>query len=370
MDFKSILRPGDLFVSYWLEDGLMVAVGDHKGIYSVNTLPLDDITNLAIAFEKHVTQHYAGFVSERIRSRDWPQNSATSLPPIDEIIISLSSRVIPATLHDRARSGDYRRLIVFPDGLLHGLPIHLLLDKVTGCTLCQNFPDGVIYAPSASSYVYSCRKRRRETPHQAVVLVGDAQDQRLVLEAQKVAKEMPCPADIVTRIDNLYKISHKADILYIATHGRSPGLSSQVNAFNQTDDPGWYLLFDNKLIGPRDFFHEHIKLPRGAVVVLSACSVGHLMPGSCHELHGLIQAIFYAGAATVLAARWPILYETAEAIFTGTIKLVFSNHMSFAAAMSKALVDAAARQDLRQLMSGPDASTFFWGPFALFGCGD
>ena len=124
------------------------------------------------------------------------------------------------------------------------------------------------------------------------------------------------------------------------------------------------------MLRPQDFYRGNIKLAKGAVVVLSACSVGYTLPGPCHELHGLLRALFYAGAATVLGARWPILFEAADAIFGGTINLVFGNHISFAAAMNQTLNDAASRWDTWQLMPDADAAIFYWGPFALFGSGD
>jgi hypothetical protein len=53
---------------------------------------------------------------------------------------------------------------------------------------------------------------------------------------------------------------------------------------------------------------------------LSACSVGSVTAGAAHELEGLVHALFHAGAATVLAARWPVLYETATSVFCGAIR--------------------------------------------------
>ena len=94
------------------------------------------------------------------------------------------------------------------------------------------------------------------------------------------------------------------------------------------------------------------------------------MPGEAHELLGLVRSLFYAGAATVLAARWPILNATAVPVFANTIKLVFEKGHTFASGMNQALIDASAREDFRALMAGPGAATFFWGGFAVFGCGD
>jgi len=38
--------------------------------------------------------------------------------------------------------------------------------------------------------------------------------------------------------------------------------------------------------------------------------------------------------------------------------------------INRAIIAAKKRKDLNQLMAGPEANTFFWGPFAVFGYGN
>lgn len=370
MDLKSTLKPGDLFISYWLSQDLRTVTGDQGGIHEVETIPLQNLGDLVAHFEAQVTRpdHYVRFIAERFRPPDWPIPTPLSFS-MPEILASLGSILITPAFGKRVGSGDYRRLVIFPDGLLHALPIHLLVDSVGGSGGNRTFLDGVLYAPSASSYVYANAKRRKEKPRRAVILEGDAQDPLIALEAQSVARGMPCPAEIITRMDDLRKISAEADILYIAAHGQSPG-TTDPQGLETKGISTWSLRFDNTSLGPQDFFEERIKLARGAVVVLSACSVGHFMSGAVHELEGLIQALFYAGVATVLAARWPIFSQAAQAVFVGTIDNVYGSQMTFGAALNEAIASAMKGQDLKKLMSGPEAHTFFEGPFALFGCGD
>jgi hypothetical protein len=73
----------------------------------------------------------------------------------------------------------------------------------------------------------------------------------------------------------------------------------------------------------------------------------------------MMQALFYAGAVSVLAARCPIFYESAEAAFVGTIERVFSRQMTFGAAMNDAMTSAMAQQDLKQLEQ--------WALYGVFG---
>lgn len=370
MDLKSALKPGDLFISYWLSQELRAVTGDREKIHAVETIPLRNLSDLVAQFEAQVTrpEHYVRFVAEQFRPATWPDPAPPGFS-MAEILASLGSILVTPAFRERVRNGDYRRLLIFPDGILHALPIHLLTDLVAESGGTRAFPEGTLYAPSASSYVYAGAKRRKEVPRRAVVLEGDAQDPLIAMEAESVSLGMPCPAAIITRMDDLRKISPEADILYIATHGRASGTKDS-RTLETRGISAWSLLFDNTSLGPKDFFEERIKLPRGAVVILSACSVGHLMSGPVHELEGLVQALFYAGAATVLAARWPIFSGAAQAVFAGTIDNVYGGQMSYGAALHEAVRSAMAREDLNRIMAGPEAHAFFWGPFALLGCGD
>ena len=371
MDLRTNLKRGDLFVSYWLTDRLMVIIGDETDVHQVTLLPTDKLSESVAAFEAQVTQveYYSNFISEAYRFATWPAPVQPQTPMVD-ILTRLGSILIPPALLDRCRSGTYKRLLIFPDGILHSIPIHLLLDHITNGAFHEIFEGGVIYAPSASSYIYCCAKRRRETPEQAAILIGKTNEFSYRWEAELVANELPCPVKIVTQANELQSISEDIDLLYIITHGASPKSSWRSDTSTRRDDIGWGLLLGDEWLDPEVFLREKIKLRRGAIVLLSACSVGRLMPGPVHELHGLIRGLFYAGAATVIAACWPIFDEMARAVFLGTIKNVFTHKQTFARGTSLAIADAVSREDLKLMMSGSESQVFFCGPFSLFGCGD
>jgi hypothetical protein len=367
VDLKSALKADDLFISYWLTDRLTVAVGDCRDVHDVSVLPASRIFDLVSAFERLVTEaeYYDSFFSAsagKHRRLGTPSSMA-------EVLEFLRSLLITPELDERLRRRRYSRLLIFPDGILHALPIHLLLNSQAEGEADDAFGDGIIYAPSATSYAYCCRRRGGAAPQRAVVAVGDENDDALRWEAGEAARNMPCPATVTSSEDELRKHMTEADIVYFVSHGWSPDAAWRRDA-HTAEDTEWGLLFDGRRLGPRDFFGGRLKLKPGAVVVLSACSQGRLMPGAAHELHGLIRSLFYAGAATVLAARWPILNITALAVFTGTLEQSFGPNKTLASGLSRSLAATASRDDLKALMSGPEASTFFWGPFALFGCGD
>jgi hypothetical protein len=366
MDFKDSLRPDDLFASYWLDDRLTVLIGDRDDIQAVITTPSGDVKALAEAFLSQVTTaaHYVGFIAEEQRRPEWPswQEPAATLPAI---LSGLAARLIPREFVELAASGRYRRLILIPDDVLHGLPLHLLLEAVMSRACNDAFPEGIIYAPSASAYAHARGKRRRERPALAVVLVGDVGDRRIVDEAAKVAWDMPCDTRVVSQRRELETLSGKIDVLYVATHGYAPTPDAAGQRDRQSS--GWSLLFDGGSLNVQDFFEERVALARGSVVVLSACNAGQQAPGAAHELQGYVQALFYAGAASVIAARWPIVGDSAEVIFTRTLAPVFEGTMSLGAAFGAAIGTAMKTSELTRLMEGPAAAPFFWGPFVLFG---
>jgi hypothetical protein len=369
MDLRSTLKPGDLFVSYWFDQRLTVMAGDVGGILSTETVPVDGLPDLLAAFERQVSRPDVcpRFFAENRHPAHW-RSTAQSGPSLIDLLTAIASRIVTPALGNEIERRRHHRLLLFPDGLLHVLPIHLVLDAGADGKGPAKFGEGVLYAPSASAYVYACSKRFKGSPRKAAVVVGDRADGELIREAEGVARRMPCPVEVVTRWSELEKVAPEADILYVATHGSTEG---PANAGHEPPDRAvWHLSFDCGSLGPADLYQERIRLRRGAVVVLSACSVGRLTAGPVHELQGLVQALFYAGAATVLAARWPIVYEAAEAVFGGCIERVCGGGTSLGAALADAIRSARAEPALASLASGPEAAPFFWGPFALFGCGD
>jgi len=342
MDLKSVLVDGDLFVSYWTGSDLTILFGSRNGIIAAETRPAGNLGALLTAFTRRMTD----------------EAEYQDFRPLRGIVAELASILIPPSLL-RACTNGARRLIVIPDASLNIVPIHLFIESVAGKSFHELFPDGVLYAPSASAYIYACAKRRQSPPERALILVGDENDAMLFEEAERVKTSIRVPTEIITKKGDLSK-TDQVDLLYIATHGAAPA---------EIGGGSWELLFDDGALHAEDFFSERIKLARGSIVVLSACSVGHLIAAAAHELDGLIQSIFYAGASTIFAARWPILYETADAVFAPTVAAISVEGVSPARALNNSLRDARTRPDLTALMTDSDASTFLWGAFALFGSG-
>lgn len=115
MDLKSVLKPGDLFVHYWLTDRLAIILGDSEDVHAAEFVQIGELIRLIGAFEMQVSrvEYYANFINEQQRPEGWP--SPAQLPvPLLEVLNALSTILIPESLRDRCRRGDYRRLDRLP----------------------------------------------------------------------------------------------------------------------------------------------------------------------------------------------------------------------------------------------------------------
>lgn len=370
MNIKSFIKAGDLFISYWYEKQLTIIAGDNNGILSTEQVPVKDLSDLISLFEKNVNQinFLVNFIAEDRRSSKWPIPQSFPIA-FDTLTQKISEIIITPKIKNYAVQKQYNRLILFPDRQLNALPIHLFLNSIPGFLWYEKFSEGIIYAPSGSSYAYACSKKQLLKPYSGLILVGDEDDDYIKKEAELVASYFPFHVDIISKLCDFKEYANKADLLYIATHGQS--FDKNEGTFeNKLETSQWKLLFDRSYLDSKIFYNGQIKLKQGARVILSACNLGRLAVGPLHELNGLAQAIFYSGAATIVAARWPVINETAEAIFCETIQNIFNNELSIAAAMNNAIRDAYNNKIIKEFMYNSTSIPFFFGPFVLFGCGD
>jgi hypothetical protein len=363
VDLRSQLEAGDLFVSYWLGPELTIVAGDRSDVRWVGRAEVGGLRDLVAAFERWVSRpdHYAACFAPRVRPGDWPAPVA-AVGELATLLAALRSRLLPQRLEAMLDEGSFSRLLVFPDGYLHALPFeHLFLPGERWGDPGQ-LPRGVIYAPSGSAYAYARQRGRRAPPAQALVLVGDPEDPFLVQEAQRVEARISCRTARVTTSKELAQQTGSADLVYVVTHGEAPDPANP--------ERGWALRFDGGCLGASDFYGGRVRLSAGATVVLSACSVGRMTAGPAHEIDGLVHGLFYAGAATVLAARWPVLEPLAVAVFAGALERVFRERIGASTALRLELLRAAGQPELRGYFAEGDVRPFFLGGFTLFGSGD
>jgi hypothetical protein len=363
VQLTSCLAHGDVFLSFWLDERLTVLAGDHRDVLLVEDTDGGDIRQLVAEFERFTNQpdYYGVFFVPEVRPSSWPA-PVTSLAAFTALWARLAALLVSDNLRELIARDGYTRLLLFPDSILNALPLHFLLAPPGDVMWTNQFLRGVAYAPSASAYAYASQRKSTKSAVHALILVGDRDDEALVAETREVAAALTDTATIVSTRDDLQRHSGKADLLYVASHGSAPS--------GPTPHGEWTILFDGAELRAEDFYRGRIRLNRGATVVLSACSVGSVTAGAAHELEGLVHALFYAGAATVLAARWPVLYETATSVFCGAIRSSLYSSVPLSTALNGALASVARDPQVVRYMRSPDCAPFFFGPFVIFGCAD
>ncbi len=364
---KSVLQSEEAFVSYAFMEDVLVFFGDATGIGGVVRCPRESVEQPLSAFLRVIGDEdrcYA-FVHADLRPPGWvPRCPGAS--DWDDLRDTLASLLVPDVLRRFLIQKPYGRLLVFPDGPLHAVPLGELIRLSIGSAGSQ-FVRGVVYAPSASAYVYCALKHKEGRPEHALLLIGDPRDERICSEASSIASIIPCTTTVVKSRREMQEHERPIDLLYVVSHGKAPSASPAPND-GIFEEKEWRLAFDPPgHISSEDFFDGRIRVTEGATVVFSACSVGRLMPGDAREVHGLIRSTFYAGAAAVLVARWPVLYEAAEIVFGHTIQYWMVNHMSLGQAFERAKAEAVTNPSLESLMAAPGCESFFVDAFALYG---
>jgi hypothetical protein len=349
---REALLPGDVFASLWLDEELVIAVGDSHDVHDVMRIEAGDVAANAAEFVERVgadadlNRYVRGAATE---------GAPDAGRPLREILDEVVAVALPPSLLEAADDDMYTRLLMFPDGLLAGVPLHLALSERGA----GGFVEGVVYAPSAGAYVACARKALRGPPEHAAVLLGDTADDDLAAEVEDAVAALPGAVWLLRRQADLDALKQPVDLLYVASHGSA----------DASDEDDWAVLFDGGELTAGDVYRGRLPIAPGALVVLSACDVGHVAPGPAHELEGFARALFYAGCANVVAARWPVLHEFASAVFGATLAAVARDGAAPAAALQQAVRDARADVKLKALIAAPDAEPFFWGPFVVLGCG-
>ncbi|MGK5693470.1 CHAT domain-containing protein [Streptomyces sp. URMC 128] len=356
------LGPNDVFASWYIRqerDELITLVGDADRLLGSQRLPLAPVRELLREWELQI---------EDITARRGV--GASRRPPplgdLPDLVQQLGACAIPDALRDAARDPRYRRLVALPDGLVHSMPIDLVVVRAAMLPITRVFVDGVVTAPSAASFVYARGKSRGEAAPFAALLLKQG-DAALEEEVETVRQALPFPSTVVRHRDQLAELNERISLLYVASHGET---STPGRAGDHELGFDWRIEFDGGggALQADDFYSGEIRLQPGAVVVISACSVGQVAAGPMHELRGMVNALFYAGAANVLAARWPLPYETARHVFVGTVRDHYRDGTALASALRSNLLSAIYDPPIRALVR-PGQWPFFFGPFVLAGAG-
>lgn len=290
------------------------------------------------------------------------RSGESAVPLVQAQLRKLADLLLPP---ETASLVEGSRLVIIPDGPLHGLPFGLL--QVADKPLLQRHV--LTYAPSLAVWRALAAKRRGTDLTKARILClgrpqlppGRWADLPFAeAEVRAIGTLAGTSATVLIGADATESHAKSSaadfDILHFATHGslapERPAFSSLVLSPDAT--PGG----QDGLLRATEIVDLDLK---ARLVVLSACQsgIGGYVRGE--GLMGLSRAFFAAGAEAVLATQWEI-GDASTADFAAQFYAQLLKGQSPAEALRTVQTDWARRKGL--------ASAAQWAPFIVVGIGE
>ena len=262
-------------------------------------------------------------IIEKVRKRKWMRANEELRDLSEKLYISL----IPEEIGKALKSRDVEHLIVVPHKLLHWVPFEALFDGDNYWGL--KYAISTDFSLDIARLCVEKRQRRaikmKERPYFLIVknplddLPGaDKEVDTLVglLKAERIKHEV-LPHKKATQPAFIEAINESPfNVLLYAGHavfmGKHPSLSSLC-----LHTSGECLACSGKkkkhtpeLLAATEFIHE-VKFKRTPIVYLSACESGvaEVEPGD--EMFGLVRALMYAGATSLVLSKWKVKDDVA-----------------------------------------------------------
>ena len=242
------------------------------------------------------------------------------------------------------------RLVVIPHEDLQYVPFQVFQNPVDGQYLGERFQ--ITYAPSASVLLGMKRSSSLSGGHALAVV-----DPSITTARNEVggAGTVFSPPGRIVRDQLALESQVKAwirdyDVVHFAVHGtfdsEAPMLSHLKLARGEADD--------GQLTAAEMF---GLPLDNSRLVVLSACETGRAQATHANEIMGMVRALIYAGAGTLVLSGWRVDSDAA-ALWMQTF---------YDAARTRPLPDAA-RAALIKVKSNPVYKhPYYWGAFTMVG---
>jgi hypothetical protein len=236
-------------------------------------------------------------------------------------------------------------LIVVPHGPLHYLPFHALYDGAA--YLLERHEISTLPGASLLRYCH-------EAPAGScgALAMGHSWEGRLphaLREAEVVAGLLgsaACLEDAATLV-SLREAAPGKRVVHLAAHGEFRADTPLFSGLRLAD--GWLTTLD--IFGLR---------LQASLVALSACQTGQSVVGGGDELLGLMRALLYAGAASVLLSLWAVEDRS-------TAQLMEWFYGGLAQGETKGTALRGAQRRLLAAEDGAYAHPYFWAPFCLVG---
>jgi CHAT domain-containing protein len=270
------------------------------------------------------------------------RNTAFDDTTARELFLYLVAPVLP---HIHAQ-----RLVIVPHEDLQYVPFQVFQNPADGQYLGERFQ--ITYAPSASILL-----GLPPSPGLAggrLLALADPGITAAPGEVNAIAKLFPGTRKVVTDVlptkANVKRWVRDYDVIHFSVHGKfdagEPMLSYLSFGRDGTDD--------GRLTAAEMF---GLPLDKSRLVVLSACETGRAEATHANEILGMVRALLFAGAGTLVLSHWKV-DSASTALWMQTF---------YEAAQARSLPEAA-RMALVKVKSVPAYNhPYFWAPFSMVG---
>ena len=338
LDLRHI-PPTSLLVEYMAIHGRFVAFVAHSNGIEAYRLgaSLDDVRLL----QRQLALHLDTAMLQASEGR--PLSSKATLAVLQRLYTTL---VAPWASH----LNGVDELTIVPHGLLHYLPFSALHDG--RAHIIQNHT--IRISPNASLLKYVSAAPDMESPIAVpwgaeVAAVGYSMNGQLPeapREAERVAELFGGRPllELEATSDAIRTIASQVRLLHLATHAEF-----------RADNP----LFSGLALADRwlttlDLFNWRTS---ASLVTLSACQTGKGVIGGGDEVLGLLRALLYAGARSIVASLWPVQDQVTSRFMTELY-----THLAAGKPKAKALQTAQLA-----VLDSSWSHPYFWAPFFLVG---
>jgi CHAT domain-containing protein/tetratricopeptide (TPR) repeat protein len=353
-----------------------------------------------VASAPAVSVQKIALTSEELRNRVIALRQQITDPKADAAATVRASRSLFAALFPppvRREVQRAPRLLVSPDGPLWELPFAALITNAAGAPRYLGQEKPITSTPSLTLFAQCRGERRRQTPAGTPrgLVVGNPLFERgrtqlassptgaSLIPNERAALFMDgrCPAPLpgtareATDVAALYRGEllmgenateaavrervGNADIIHLATHSYlhpTRAMSSGVLLAEPAEEPAAGQTSNDGALQAWEIYSQ-LKLT-AELVVLSACETGRGENVQGEGIVGLVRALQYAGARSVVASQWKVADES-------TSRLMVAFHRKLRAGLAK---DEALRQAMAVVRSDPRwAHPYYWAAFFLTG---
>lgn len=243
-----------------------------------------------------------------------------------------------------------QRLVIVPHEDLHYIPFQALQNPIDKRYLGERFQ--ISYAPSAT--ILAGLHRVSTLDNKSLLAVADPEIEDHTGEARAIAAVYPGKSKIVTEAlakeTDVKEWVSRYNVLHLSVHGQFDQAEPLLSSLRlRRDDQN-----DGQLTAAEMF---GLSLDETQLLVLSACETGQVEATHANEVLGMVRALLYAGAKTLVLSSWKV-----DSVATARWMEVFYQ------SLRDVSPPEAARKALLAVRSDPKYQhPYYWSAFLLTG---